>query len=191
MSVKPFEAMFFEHREELRAWLEAHHADERELYVGFYKKGVDAPGITYEEAVTEALCFGWIDSVARGIDDRRYAQRFTPRKARSYWSAVNIAKAEALIAEGRMHEFGLRIFESRDRSAKPRYSFEQPTDPELTPDLIDRFQATPEAWAFFDRQTASYKKRLIWWVISAKKPETRHRRLQTLIAASAEGRRID
>ena len=191
MGAKAFRAIFFERPDELRSWLEAHHASERELYVGFYKKGADAKGITYDEALTEALCFGWIDTTVRGIDERTYAQRFTPRKKKSYWSAVNVAKAEALIASGRMHESGLRSFEDRDRSEQAKYSFEQPTNPELEPEMIEQFQSNPPAWAFFDQQTSSYKKRLIWWIISAKKPQTRQRRLESLIAASAGGKRLE
>jgi uncharacterized protein YdeI (YjbR/CyaY-like superfamily) len=190
LSGKAIPAIFFEGPGALRAWFEHHHATERELYVGFYKKGAGVTGITYDEAVTQALCFGWIDSTARGIDERTYAQRFTPRKPRSYWSAVNIAKVEALIANGQMHEAGLRSFDERDRDAKPKYSFEQPTDPELEPAMIEHFTAQADAWSYFDRQPPGYKKRIIWWVISAKKPETRRRRLESLIAASAEGKQL-
>jgi uncharacterized protein YdeI (YjbR/CyaY-like superfamily) len=188
---KVIEAIFFEGPDDLRSWLEQHHADARELHVGFYKKGADKKGVTYDEAVTQALCFGWIDSTARSIDTRSYAQRFTPRKKKSYWSAVNVAKAEELIATGQMHEAGLRSFEERDRSAAPRYSFEQPADPELEPAMIEQFKANDAAWAFFDRQGAGYKKRLSWWVISAKKPETRRRRLESLISNSAAGKQME
>lgn len=191
MSAKQFEAIFFEQPEDLRAWFEQHYADERELFVGFYKKGVDAKGLTYDEALTEALCFGWIDTTVRGIDERTYAQRYTPRKKKSYWSAINVAKAEALIAEGRMHDAGLRVFDDRDRSTPAKYSFEQPEDPELEPAMIEQFKANAPAWEFFEKQTASYKKRLNWWVISAKKPETRQRRLESLIASSAEGKQME
>jgi uncharacterized protein YdeI (YjbR/CyaY-like superfamily) len=184
------EPIFFESPEHLRAWFEQHHTDARELLVGFYKKGVDLKGISYNEALNQALCFGWIDTTVRSIDDRCYARLFTPRKKQSYWSAVNIAKAEELIATGQMHESGLRTFEERDRSRALRYSFEQPADPELDAEAIVLFKANETAWAFFERQSAGYKKRIIWWVISAKKPETRQRRLESLITSSAEGKQI-
>lgn len=191
VSVKEFEAIFFNTPEELRAWFEANHDSATELFVGFYKKGVDVQNITYLEAVDQALCFGWIDSIVRRVDDRARAQRFTPRKKKSYWSAVNIAKVEALIASGQMHESGLRAFENRDSTEKPQYSFEQPTNPELEPAMIETFQSNSGAWAHFDRQSASYKRRTTWWVISAKNPETRQRRLEKLIASSAEGKQLN
>ncbi|MGH2549409.1 MAG: YdeI/OmpD-associated family protein, partial [Thermomicrobiales bacterium] len=122
------------------------------------------------------------------IDDRSHAQRFSPRKKKTYWSAVNVAKVEGLIAAGLMHASGLRVFEERDLTEKPKYSFEQTTDPELEPAMIETFKANPEAWAFFEQQSASYRKRISWWVINAKKQETQLRRLESLIAARAEGK---
>jgi uncharacterized protein YdeI (YjbR/CyaY-like superfamily) len=190
MMAKDFEAVFFKSAEELRAWFAEHHATATEIFIGIYKKGVDAEGVTYLEAVDQALCFGWIDSTLRRIDDRSHAQRFSPRKKKTYWSAVNVAKAEALIAAGLMHESGLKVFDERDLTEKPKYSFEQPTDPKLESEMIETFKANPIAWAFFERQSTSYKKRLSWWVISAKKQETRSRRLESLIAASAEGKQL-
>lgn len=191
MKAREFEAVFFKNQEELRAWFEEHHASASEIFIGMYKKGVDAQGVTYLEAVDQALCFGWIDSTLRRIDDRSHAQRFSPRKKKTYWSAVNVAKAEALIAAGFMHESGLKVFEERDLTENPKYSFEQPIDPELDAAMIETFKANPEAWVFFERQSPSYKKRLSWWVISAKKQETQLRRLESLIAASAEGKQLN
>jgi uncharacterized protein YdeI (YjbR/CyaY-like superfamily) len=190
MMAKAFEAVFFKNAEELRSWFEEHHTTVSEIFIGIYKKGVEAEGVSYLEAVDQALCFGWIDSTRRRIDDRAHAQRFSPRKKKTYWSAVNVAKVERLIAAGLMHESGLRVFAERDLTEKPKYSFEQPTDPELTSEMIEAFKSNQSAWEFFERQTASYKKRISWWVISAKQQETQLRRLEKLIAASAEGKQL-
>ena len=183
------EATFFETQAEFRAWLEAHHDKASELWLGIRKKGSGLPTVTYREAVDEALCFGWIDGLAKSIDDTSYRQRFTPRRKGSIWSAVNIARVGELTRLGRMHPAGLAVFRQRDPAKTNRYSFEQ-ENVELAAPYEAQFRANEQAWAFFQGQPQSYRKPAIWWVMSAKRPETQEKRLATLITDSAEGRRI-
>jgi uncharacterized protein YdeI (YjbR/CyaY-like superfamily) len=173
----------------LRRWLEAHHATESAAWFGYYRKGVDKPSVTYAEAVDQALCFGWIDGVTYRIDDEVTANRFTPRRKGSYWSAVNIAKVERLKADGLIADAGLRAFEARDASAEARYSYEnRPRD--LPKPMLARLRADPAADAYWRAQTPSYRRAAAFWVTSAKQEVTRTRRLEQLIADSAAGRRI-
>jgi uncharacterized protein YdeI (YjbR/CyaY-like superfamily) len=130
---------FFKSAAAFRGWLEKHHASSREVWLGFYKAGSDKRGISYKESVDVALCFGWIDGIRRSLDDERYVQRFTPRTAKSYWSAVNTKRAHELIAEGRMHAAGQAAFDRRDAGATARYSFERETA-ELSPADLARFE---------------------------------------------------
>ena len=181
---------FFATPAEFRAWLDEHHATAQELWVGLYKKGTGRPSITWPEAVDEALCFGWIDGVRKGLDDESYANRFTPRRARSTWSAVNIARVQELTKLGRMHPAGLAAFERRTEQNSGIYSFEQTGELVLGEDFERRFRENQSAWRYFEDQPASYRKAAIWWVISAKKEETRLRRLAVLIDDSANGRTI-
>jgi uncharacterized protein YdeI (YjbR/CyaY-like superfamily) len=174
---------------ELRRWLKAHHARERELHVGFWKKASGKGGITYPEALDEALCYGWIDGVRRSIDEDSYTIRFSPRKPTSNWSAVNIARVQELIASGRMRQPGLEAFERRDRSRSNAYSFEQ-ADVALPRADQRTLRANAEAWSFWKAQPPGYRKVATWWVVSAKREETRRRRLETLIACSAKGERL-
>jgi uncharacterized protein YdeI (YjbR/CyaY-like superfamily) len=183
-------ATFFTTPTEFRAWLEVHHVDARELWVGFHKKGTGRPSITWPEAVDQALCFGWIDGVRKSIDDTSYAIRFTPRSARSTWSAVNVKRAEELVATGQMHTAGLAAFAKRLDERTGVYSHEQRQPPAFDEEQEQRFRANPAAWDFFQIQAPSYRKAAIWWVISAKKDETRRKRLATLIADSAAGRTV-
>ena len=148
------------------------------------------PNITWPQAVDEALCFGWIDSVRRTVDQDRYTNRFTPRRRGSNWSAVNVRKVEALTREGRMRPAGLRAYEGRTASRIGVYSFEQGKDPLLSRDQQRRFRADPEAWGFFSSAPPSYRRAATWWVISAKQEATRDRRLTQLIEDSRSGRRI-
>jgi uncharacterized protein YdeI (YjbR/CyaY-like superfamily) len=183
------DATFFTSPDELHAWFMEHHDTEKELLIGFYKKGAETPGITYAEALDEALCFGWIDGIRKRIDDRRFTIRFTPRKPRSIWSAVNIKRAGELVAEGRMQPAGHKEFTERDRTREKQYSFEQESHT-FDPAYEERFRANAAAWAFFAAQAPSYQRTAIWWVMSAKKEETRLRRLATLVEDSAAGRRL-
>lgn len=183
------EPVFFRSPEEFRAWLHAHHATAPELLLGFYKKRSGVTGFTQSQAVDEALCFGWIDGHVKAIDENRYTARFTPRKPRSIWSAVNIRRAEQLIEQGRMEAAGLAAFTGRDPRQAGKYSFENALQ---SLDAADEalFRAHAAAWEFFQAQPPSYRRPAIWWVVSAKKEETRRKRVATLIQDSAEGRRL-
>jgi uncharacterized protein YdeI (YjbR/CyaY-like superfamily) len=172
-----------------RRWLEANHDVAGELWVGYYKKGVPKTGMTYLEAVEEALCFGWIDGVGRRVDDEVTANRFTPRRKTSSWSAINIAKVAALTAAGRMHPAGLRAFEERDRRKDAIYSYESAPQ-ELPASWQARLEADAAAWAHWRAETPSYRRTATHWVMSAKRPETRERRFATLLVDSAAGRRV-
>ncbi len=180
---------FFAAPSDLRAWLEMHHETAQELWVGFYKKGSGIPSITWPEAVDEALCFGWIDGVRKGVDDASYAIRFTPRKPGSTWSAVNVKRVEELASLGRMRPAGLKAFEERAEDRSGIYAYEQ-ARPELGDAYEQQFRANAQAWDFFQAQPAWYRKTATWWVVSAKKDETRLKRLATLIDDSAHGRTI-
>lgn len=182
--------LFFATPAEWRAWLEAHHASETELLVGFHKKGTGMPSITWPESVDEALCFGWIDGVRRSLGAESYTIRFTPRKARSVWSNVNIRRAGELIAEGRMTPAGLRAFEARTGERSGVYSFEQEDQAKvvLSPEMEARFRADAVAWEYFQSRPPWYRRTATWWVISAKREETREKRIATLIADSAARR---
>lgn len=184
------EPMFFATTAELRAWFEQNHEDAPELLVGYYKKGAGRQGIKHGEAVEQALCFGWIDSVGRRIDDERYQVRFTPRRKGSVWSAVNVAKVAELTDLGLMHPTGLRAFDSRRPDRVATYSYEQPAAAQLDEEQTARLQAEPAAWEWFSAQAASYRRAAAHWVVSAKRAETRERRLAQLIADSAAGRPV-
>jgi uncharacterized protein YdeI (YjbR/CyaY-like superfamily) len=185
--VKP---RFFATPTNFRAWLERNHDRAEELWVGFYKRGSGRAGIAWPQAVDEALCFGWIDGVRRRIDDVSYANRFTPRRARSNWSAANVKRARELIAEGRMQPAGLRAFEQRAPERTGIYSYENRKSARLSPAEEREFRSRKRAWTFFRSQPPSYRSTATWWVVSAKRDETRRRRLDTLIEDSAQGRRI-
>lgn len=178
----------FESAAAFRRWLEENHDTADELFVGFYRNGVPIKAMTYAEAVDEALCFGWIDGIAFGIDGELRAQRFTPRRRTSSWSAVNIAKIEALRAAGRLHPAGLRAFEERDRRKDQVYSYERPPTP-LPDEWLDRFRANAAGWSYWERQPPSYRRAATHWVMTAVKPETRERRFTELLETSAAGTR--
>jgi uncharacterized protein YdeI (YjbR/CyaY-like superfamily) len=181
---------FFATPADFRAWLKQHHRTSTELWVGFYKKGSGRPSLTWPESVDEALCVGWIDGVRKSLGPDSYMIRFTPRRANSIWSAVNIRRAEELTRLGRMRAAGRRAFESRNPRKSGVYSFEQRDDARLAPDAEARFRGNAPAWRYFDAQPAGYKKMAIWWVISARQEATRERRLATLIRDSEAGRRL-
>jgi uncharacterized protein YdeI (YjbR/CyaY-like superfamily) len=182
--------IFFATPAELRAWFAEHHADAAELRVGFYRRGTGRPSVTWAEAVDQALCFGWIDGVRRGIDAESYQIRFTPRRTRSNWSAVNIERMAALTKAGLVAEAGQRAFEARSPERSGVYAYEQRGSAALDPAQEARFRADAAAWEFFSAQPPSYRTTAIWWVVSAKRAETRERRLATLIEDSAAGRRL-
>ena len=182
-------ARYFSSPAALHEWFEQHHADADEVLVGYHKRSTGGPTVTWPESVDEALCVGWIDGVRRSVDDDRYTIRFTPRRARSIWSKKNLARMEELIAAGRVRPAGLRAYETRDRERTNQYSFEQ-EHTALDADQERRFRANKKAWAFFSEQPPSYRKPAIWWVVSAKRADTKARRLATLIDDSAHGRRL-
>jgi uncharacterized protein YdeI (YjbR/CyaY-like superfamily) len=182
------EPTFFKTPAAWRKWLEKNHDKKTEKIVGFHKVNSEKTGITRKEALDEALCFGWIDGVARG-GDTTWQMRFSPRQSRSIWSQINIKRVEELKAEGRMHPAGLAAYEARDPERQNRYSFENP-NAALSPKDEKTFRANKKAWEYFSAMPPSYRKPAIWWVVSAKKPETRERRLATLIEDSAAGRKI-
>ena len=181
---------FFASPQELRAWLEEHHEEATELWVGFHKKATGRPSITWREAVDQALCFGWIDGVRKSIDAESYTNRFTPRRRGSSWSAVNVARVEELTRLGLMRPAGIRAFEARKDSKTGVYSYEQRRDARLAKADERALRANEEAWAFFQAQPPWYRRAAIWWVVSAKREETRARRLATLIESSAAGRTV-
>lgn len=173
----------------MRAWFRKNGARDREVWVGFRKKGTGRASVTWPESVDEALCWGWIDGVRKSIDETAYKIRFTPRKPKSYWSEVNVKRAEALIAEGRMTPAGLAAFEARDPGRTAEYSFEA-RHRGLSAADEKAFRKNRAAWTFFEAQPPGYRKLASWWVVSAKKDETRSRRLATLVADSEAGRRL-
>ena len=186
MEAKP---KFFASQAAFRKWLEGNHATKTELWVGFWKKGSGKAGMTYEQAVDEALCHGWIDGLVKSHDERSYRQRFTPRKATSIWSAINIAKVERLKAAGLMARPGLEAYAKRDPGRTGVYSFEN-RDVKFSAEVERVFRASRKAWAFFGKQPPGYRRLMTFWVMSAKREETRKRRLEQLIERSAAGERI-
>jgi uncharacterized protein YdeI (YjbR/CyaY-like superfamily) len=180
---------FFSTPSAFREWLRKHHASERELLVGFYKKGTGEPSISWPESVDEALCFGWIDGVRKRIDERSYSIRFTPRKPGSVWSRANISRAQELIQQGRMQPTGLAAYEARKENRSGVYSYEQ-RRPRLEEPYETWLKQDEAAWSFFEAQPPSYRKTVSWWIVSAKREETRMRRLEKLRACSARSERI-
>jgi uncharacterized protein YdeI (YjbR/CyaY-like superfamily) len=183
------DVLVFATADDFRSWLEKNHDTESEAWIGYYRKGVPKTSQTYEDAVDQALCFGWIDGVTYRVDDEVTTNRFTPRRRGSYWSAVNIGKVERLRAAGLMTDAGLRAFERRDASAEARYSYEnRPVD--LPKPMLARLARNPRARDFWEAQTPSYRRAVAFWVTSAKQEATRERRLDRLIADSAEGKAV-
>jgi len=183
------ERRFFATPAKFRAWLAANHNTATEIGVVFHKKGSGKPSMTWSDAVDQALCFGWIDSVARRIDDTSRVQRFTPRKPKSNWSAVNIRKVEELTARGLMAPAGLAAGARRDEARSRIYSYENRHLATLDGDREAKFKASKKAWDFFGKQPPSYRQTAIYWVMNAKRDETRSKRLARLIELSANGLR--
>jgi uncharacterized protein YdeI (YjbR/CyaY-like superfamily) len=181
---------FFTIPSEFRQWLEENYDKNQELWVGFYKKGSGKPSITWPEAVDEALCWGWIDGLRKGIDDVSYMIRFTPRKPRSIWSAINIKRVVELTGLGLMQAAGLQAFEGRKEDKSAIYAYEQKDAAKLDEEYEQQFRTNEKAWDFFQSQAHWYRKTAIWWVISAKKEETKLKRLATLIEDSEHERTI-
>jgi uncharacterized protein YdeI (YjbR/CyaY-like superfamily) len=184
------DATFFATPTELRAWLEQHHAAATELWLGYYKKAAGRETITWAQAVEEALCFGWIDGKLQGIDELRYRQRFTPRRRDSNWSAVNVAKIAELREQGKMTPAGEAAFAARREDRTAVYTYERRDEAAFGEEQETTFRASKKAWEWFGEQSPSYRHLATFWVVSAKRPNTRARRLATLIECSAEGRRV-
>jgi len=184
----PDNVTFFESPAQLRAWLEANHARADELWVGFHKKRTGRPSITWQELVDQELCFGWIDSVRYSLDNDRSAQRITPRRKRSIWSAVNIRRFGELEAMGLVWPAGRAAFEARDEARSRIYSYENRTG--LDESMLATFRRNKTAWKFFESQAPWYRRTASHWVMSAKRPETRERRLSALIECSKNGERV-
>jgi uncharacterized protein YdeI (YjbR/CyaY-like superfamily) len=183
------ETRFFRTPAEFRAWLAKYHATATEIGVVFHSKASGRPTMTWSEAVDQALCFGWIDSIARRLDETSRVQRFTPRKPKSNWSTVNIKKVAALTAQGLMMPAGLAAFARREETRSGVYSYENRHLAALDPEREAEFRAQARAWEFFNRQPPSYRQVSVYRVMSAKKEETRTSRLARLIDESAQGRR--
>lgn len=179
-------ARFFASAAEFGAWLAEHHDSEPELWMGLHKKHVPDPGLTWKDAVPEALCWGWIDSVAQRIDEDSRRQRWTPRRKGSNWSAVNIALVEQLTADGRMQPPGLAAFAARREDRSGVYAYEN-RDRELPPAYADQLAASPAATAFWEAATPSYRKVAVNWVLTAKAEATRDRRMAQLVEDCAAG----
>ena len=180
---------FFKTPADFRKWLDKHHADTTELWVGFYKKDSGTRSITWPESVDEALSYGWIDGVRKRVDETSYKIRFTPRRARSVWSAVNIKRVAELIKEGRMKPAGEMAFAARQENKSGIYAYEQ-RQPELPETYMRQLQKNKAAAKFFEAQPPSYRKIIMWWIVSAKQEETRLKRLSKLIEASAMQQRL-
>jgi uncharacterized protein YdeI (YjbR/CyaY-like superfamily) len=182
-------AVYFPDSKAFRSWLEGHHQDTDELWVGYHKKATGKPSMTWPESVDQALCFGWIDGIRKSVDEERYMIRFTPRRPNSHWSRVNLDKYEILLQDGLVEPEGIAAFERRKSDRTAQYSYER-EEPALTPDQLTIFQQNPAAWVFFQAEPAGYRRTAVAWVNSAKREETRSRRLTTLITDSAQGLRI-
>ncbi|MFO0811334.1 MAG: YdeI/OmpD-associated family protein [Gemmataceae bacterium] len=181
---------FFATPAAFRKWLAANHATAAELWVGFHKKGTGRPSLTWPESVDEALCVGWIDGIRKSIDADSYKIRFTPRRATSVWSAVNVKRIGELMAEGRVLPAGIKAFEGRSAAKTGIYAYEQRGLAKLDATATKQFRASKAAWAYFQARPAGYRKLTTWWVVSAKKPETRQKRLAMLIECCAAGKPI-
>lgn len=188
--MKPDDVRFFESAADFRSWLEANHAIATHQWVGFHKRASGRTGLSYDDAVLEALCFGWIDGQTSSVDQMGVTTRFSPRRSGSNWSQLNIRRAEDLIASGRMHPAGRRAFEARREPAPGEYTYET-RPPDLPEPYAGRFRRNETAWRFWSAQRPSYRKSMTWWILSAKREETRLRRLDALIGESAAGRVID
>jgi uncharacterized protein YdeI (YjbR/CyaY-like superfamily) len=185
--VKP---RFFATPDKFRAWLAKNHGKSPELLVGFHKKGSGKLSIDWPQSVDEALCFGWIDGVRRNIDANSYSIRFTPRRARSVWSSINIRRVKALSKEGRMAAAGLAAYQRRSKDRSAIYAYEQPANAKLNATETRLFKGDPGAWEFFSKVAPYYRQRALYWITSSRKPETRKTRLARVIAASAANKKL-
>ena len=182
--------IFFAAPIDLRKWFEKNYDKEVELLIGYHKKASGKPSITWPESVNEALCFGWIDGVRKGVSDTVYTVRFTPRKPGSNWSATNIKYAEDLIKKGLMQPAGIKAYEARKTEKSGIYSYEQRSVGQLEEAYETKFKANKKAWEYFQATAPSYQKAATWWVVSAKQEGTKIRRLEQLINDSEQGKPV-
>jgi uncharacterized protein YdeI (YjbR/CyaY-like superfamily) len=184
------EVRYFPQPSAWRKWLEAHHADRQELWVGFHKRGTGKPSITWPEAVDQALCFGWIDGVRKSIDGERYKIRFTPRKPTSNWSTVNLKRIKELTKLGLVHPSGEAALRRRKKERSGVYSYENRHHIELLPAYRQQLEGNAAAWKYFQARPPWYQRIVVFWVMSAKREETRQKRLAKLIDDSAHARSV-
>ena len=184
----PADPLFFPTAADFRRWLAENHDRADELWVGVHKIGTGRPSITWPESVDEALCFGWIDGIRKKVDEESYTNRFTPRRPDSRWSAKNVRRMEELIAEGRVEPAGMAAYDRRTGTYS--YSYEQRYEARFSPQLEERLHAEPPAWEHLRSQPPGYRQTVTFWVMSAKREETRRRRMEVLVESSAAGRRI-
>jgi uncharacterized protein YdeI (YjbR/CyaY-like superfamily) len=189
-TLREMKPVYFPSPPDWHAWLEQHHEKHHELWVGLHKKDSGKPSITWPEAVDGALCFGWIDGVRKSISETSYVIRFTPRRPRSIWSAINIKRVGELTTLGLMRPAGLQAFERRQGDRSAIYAYEQRKGAKLRGVYEKKFRANKKAWKFFQAQPPWYQRTASWWVISAKKEETRLKRLAQLIEDSEHERTI-
>ena len=184
--MEPRDVRYFESPAAFRRWLAENHASATEVWVGFHRKATGRASMTWAESVDQALCYGWIDGIRKRIDDERYAIRFTPRRPGSTWSAVNIRRMDELISLGLVEQPGLEAFARRTEERSRQYSYESAPG-ELTPEFEERLRANEAAWEDWQRRPPGYRRTAAFWVMSAKKPETRERRLEILVGSCEQG----
>ena len=179
----------FPTQNDFREWLEENHEKETEIIVGFYNVKSGKTSMNWSEAVDQALCFGWIDGVRRKVDEESYSNRFTPRRANSNWSAVNIEKIRILTEKGLMKPAGISAFEKRKDEKSAIYAYENELKT-FSVEFEKQFKSNEKAWDYFEKQANWYKKQMTSWVMTAKQEATREKRLEKLIAASGNGERL-
>ena len=185
----PENVIFFETPAELRAWFEANHESATQLWLGYHRKRTGRPSVTWQEVVDQELCFGWIDSVRYSLDGDRSAQRITPRRSGSVWSAINIKRFQELEQMGMVHPNGRAAFDKRDEAKSRIYSYENRSRG-FDAATEAAFRKNRTAWKFFEAQAPSYRRTASFWVMSAKRDETKKRRLEKLIATSRAAQRL-
>ncbi len=178
-----------ENRDEWRAWLRQHHKSEAEVWLVYYKKETGRPSIPYDDSVEEALCYGWIDSILQKIDDRRYARKFTPRKDHGKWSPSNIKRMRKLIGNGRMTKVGMAKF---DPAILKQAAEEPPAKLRLVlpPSVKQTLMKNKRAWGNFNELAPFHRKRFIAWIVTAKREETRQRRVKETLALLAQNKKL-
>ena len=186
--MEPHDVLFFDDPVGFRTWLEEHHDQADHLWVGYWKKATGRLSLTWEESVDEALCFGWIDGIRKRVDDEAYTIRFTPRRTGSTWSLRNMAQYATLEADGRVRPAGVAAYDRRVEEKTGTYSFEQDEPVGLSDDFLERLRADERAWADWEGRPPGYRRRVAHWVMSAKRPETRERRIAKLVDDLSAGR---